>query len=207
MKRQIPTQEELNALLQLVRKNSHVLVVDLEATCTDTEKLKELFPSEIIEFGMCLLNLNTGELVKKQIYVKPQLSAVTDFCTQLTGISYETLKSAKYFEQAIEEVKAFITECTTAASVCKMWGSFGKYDASMIARQCQLFKTQNPFKDLMHFNIKDINWADLQSRNSPGLDTAYRLRGLTMQGRHHSGVDDAVNISNLLKHILDNSKD
>lgn len=64
----------------------YLLILDFEATCGDPIKNGE---HEIIEFPTLLFNLQKNE-VQSQFheYVKPiRHPRLTDFCTQLTGIT------------------------------------------------------------------------------------------------------------------------
>jgi inhibitor of KinA sporulation pathway (predicted exonuclease) len=61
-----------------------ILIIDVEATCWDGANPPGM-ENDIIEVGVCLLNVQTGELSNsKGILVKPERSTVSSFCTELT---------------------------------------------------------------------------------------------------------------------------
>ena len=61
-------------------KYNEIIVVDLEATCWDTPEEQAKFTSEIIEVGICVLNIFTGEITKTAgLIVKPRQSKISPF--------------------------------------------------------------------------------------------------------------------------------
>ncbi|PVG02988.1 hypothetical protein CPB86DRAFT_779865 [Serendipita vermifera] len=72
---------------------SHMLVVDLEATCWNGPKPPGE-DNEIIEIGWALINLKANPPTIEQngtYLVKPTRSKVSDFCTELTTITPQLL--------------------------------------------------------------------------------------------------------------------
>lgn len=190
---------DVSQALEYIGHQKAFMLVDLEATCTEDDRFKSMFQSEILEFGVCVLQ--GDETHKHQIYVKPQLSAITDFCTKLTGISYETVKNAPYYDQACEQLQEIIK---SYGSDLQCWGSYGQYDINKITNQSDLFRCINPIAGLKHMNIKTLAWSAANTKKAPGLGNALKQRGLDFEGSEHSGVDDAYNIARLLKYLLDN---
>jgi hypothetical protein len=73
---------------------SHILVVDLEATCWATGNPPQGQYNEIIEIGWALLNLEARPPTIEQngtYLVKPIRSEVSTFCTELTTITPQLL--------------------------------------------------------------------------------------------------------------------
>jgi inhibitor of KinA sporulation pathway (predicted exonuclease) len=76
----------------MAKKLDKILVVDLEATCWNGP-IPEGMVNEIIEIGVCLLDVNTGEITDNRgIIVKPEHSVVSEFCTELTTITPELVE-------------------------------------------------------------------------------------------------------------------
>ena len=72
-----------------------VCVLDFEATCDDKIQMN---PQEIIEFPSVLLQYTDDKKLEKvskfQYYIKPEHNPkLTNFCTNLTGITTETVKT------------------------------------------------------------------------------------------------------------------
>ena len=194
-----PTKTELVRGLEAISRFPKIAIIDLEATCTDNLDHKKVFFSEILEFGICILDLHTKQVDKThQVYVKPQISAITPFCEELTGINYAKVADSLFFREAYREVITFLKKEKVPA-----WASFGAYDRSMIRKQCEFFNVHiNELDSVPHFNVKDLVWSDIESKKGPGMSNALAHYGLSLEGRHHSGVDDAKNISKLLVHLL-----
>jgi inhibitor of KinA sporulation pathway (predicted exonuclease) len=69
---------------------SHIMVVDLEATCWETHNPPTGQYKEIIEIGWALINLEASPPTIEQngtYLVKPTRSKVSAFCTELTSIT------------------------------------------------------------------------------------------------------------------------
>jgi inhibitor of KinA sporulation pathway (predicted exonuclease) len=74
-----------------MKATNKIIILDLEATCwKDTAPEGQV--SEIIEIGVCILDVPSGLISQsKGILIKPKLSAVSLFCTQLTTITQDML--------------------------------------------------------------------------------------------------------------------
>jgi inhibitor of KinA sporulation pathway (predicted exonuclease) len=167
------------------------LIVDLEATCWEGYDAPPGQTNEIIEIGICVLDLQTLEIgACESLLVKPEASVISDFCTQLTGITQA---------KAEAEGMSFTEACNILESRYKsrnrLWASWGGYDHRMFLAQCKARGIRYPFSD-KHVNLKRI-FADTYGTRM-GLKAALEKQSLTMEGRHHSGVDDALNAARVL---------
>ena len=62
------------------------MVVDLETTCWEKRQRDQMM--EVIEAGVCLLDIGSGEIAQRQsILVRPVYSVVSEFCTRLTTLT------------------------------------------------------------------------------------------------------------------------
>ena len=67
--------------------NDLLNVIDVEATCWDGPTPPGQ-TNEIIEVGICVLNIRTLERVERRhIMVRPERSEISAFCAELTGIT------------------------------------------------------------------------------------------------------------------------
>lgn len=65
-----------------------IVCFDLEMCCWETEEETGKKTGEIIEIGLCKIDLEKREIVKRsQYYVKPEKDEISKFCTKLTGIT------------------------------------------------------------------------------------------------------------------------
>ena len=75
-------------------------VVDVEATCWAGEPPAGQ-RNEIIEIGVCVLDLGSLERVEKRsLLVQPEHSEVSTFCTDLTGLTPEEVSTGLSFREA-----------------------------------------------------------------------------------------------------------
>lgn len=190
---------QVNALL----KAEFVGIIDVEATCFESST--DPSPSDIIEIGWTVMNTQTLELTETtQIYVKPTASEVSLYCTKLTGITPGMLEDACSFEEALAKLKE-LTAPTSSRGALTTWAGFGAYDAKAIARQCLREGLNNwTASNLQYINLKDVVgfFLGASAKKSPGLAKAMAQTGVIWQGRHHCGVDDAVNTARLVATLL-----
>ena len=176
-----------------------IAVVDIEATCWDSEhgeKIPEGQESEIIEIGIAILNMANGEVDRLESYiVKPIKSKVSKFCTDLTTLTQEQVDQGITFERAI---KNMINDVRTKKMV---WASFGEYDKKMFVKQCKEREVEYPFSP-HHLNVKTLFALKKQLVKMIGTGGALRELGLQFEGTQHRGVDDAKNIAKILWDIL-----
>lgn len=179
---------------------NRILVVDLEATCWENEIPKNQI-NEIIEIGICTLDVVTGEIKDKNSYlIKPVKSEISLFCTKLTTITHELLdKEGMMFEDACNRImnKYNSLECH--------WASYGKYDFTMMDTQCKTMNIQNPFGN-NHINVKTLFSDVMGLTKRMGMEKALSCLNMPLVGTHHRGVDDAYNIAKILHWCLKNKK-
>ncbi|MEU3655726.1 3'-5' exonuclease [Streptomyces sp. NPDC032161] len=179
-------------------------VIDVEATCWDGQPPPGAV-SEIIEIGLTVVDLRAadgvfpartesrarGRIARHRILVRPARSTVSAFCTELTGLTAAEVGTGVSFAEA----------CRLLASEhgagIRPWASWGDYDRNQFIRQCRATGTRYPF-GRHHTNAKLPFTAAHGLRKRPGMAQALRIAGLPLEGRHHSGADDAWNIAALI---------
>ncbi len=78
----------------MARSLDVILVVDLESTCWKGSPPPDQ-TSEIIEIGLCTIDLNTLTRTEKRSFlVKPVQSEISDFCSELTTLIPEMFTDA-----------------------------------------------------------------------------------------------------------------
>lgn len=173
-----------------------IVVVDIEATCWEG-KLPEGMISDIIEVGVCLLDVETGEITDNRgILVKPERSTISPFCTELTTITPELIEQeAVSFEEALRILK------NDYKTQSRAWASFGAYDLRQFQKQCQALGKAYPFGP-SHINVKTLFALKNKLGHELGMDGALKYLGIPLEGTHHRGVDDAKNIAKILRATL-----
>ncbi|MER8120454.1 3'-5' exonuclease [Streptomyces sp. NPDC094031] len=172
-----------------------VNVVDVEATCwAGSQPPGEV--SEIIEIGLTVVDLDAGErLARHRILVKPARSLVSEFCTELTGLTQHEVDQGVTFAEACRLLAAEHHAGT------RPWASWGDYDRHQFTRQCQAARTPYPF-GRRHTNAKAVFTRAYGLRRRPGMAQALEIAGRRLEGRHHRGEDDAWNIAALVLHLF-----
>jgi inhibitor of KinA sporulation pathway (predicted exonuclease) len=200
---------------------AEICVVDIEATCWDGYTPPPGQSPEVIEIGVArvsLASMTVERLWPEPLYVIPMVSRVSEFCERLTGISQRTLdERAVPFACAI----ARIQEAWPQLGRCT-WASWGDYDRIMLAGTARaLARTAGPLAEApssmteyrgpvgdelpahlypfgrTHLNVRRL-FALWQGQEEADLPGAYAWLGMELEGRLHSGADDAANIGRLL---------
>jgi inhibitor of KinA sporulation pathway (predicted exonuclease) len=109
-------------LINNTRPNALLLVVDLEATCSDDGMIMPE-AMETIEIGTYWISVDGTVINKFQCFVRPVLNpTLTAFCTSLTGIRQEDVDSAESFTQAANQLRRFVEQHQKPASIWLSWG-------------------------------------------------------------------------------------
>jgi len=165
-------------------------VVDVEATCWAGEPPAGQV-SEIIEIGVCELDVESGERVgKHSVLVRPERSTVSEFCTSLTTLTAEQVAGGVTYAEACRLLRKDF------GSRDRVWASYGDYDRKQFERQGSY-----PFGP-RHVNVKTLFALSRRLPREVGLDAALRIAGLPLEGTHHRGDDDAWNIAALFAGML-----
>lgn len=171
-----------------------IIVVDLETTCEDQPR--EDLPKEVIEVGVCLLDLRAGDIMeRKSILVRPAFSKVSAFCTKLTTLTQEQVESGIPFAEAC----AFLEERYKTKR--RVWASYGDFDQNQFERECRSKGIPYPFGP-RHINVKTLFALRHRLTQEAGMDEALHRLGLELIGTHHRGVDDAYNVARILYTLI-----
>ncbi len=173
-----------------------MLVIDVEATCWENSKPPKGQHPEIIEIGVCVLDISTGARVdRKSILVKPERSDVSPFCTELTSLTPAQLARGVSFEHACRVLQR------QYRARARVWASYGDFDRRQFEKQCQERGIPYPFGPT-HINVKSLLAIMRGLRREVGMKHAMELFNLPLEGRHHRAVDDAWNTALLLSHLI-----
>lgn len=172
-----------------------ILVVDVESTCWQGEPPAGQ-KSEIIEVGLCPVDVaSLTRVEKRSILIKPVQSEISEFCTDLTTLTPELFDKAGSLTDAARVLK------NEYDSKNRLWASWGDYDRRQFERVCKDRKVGYPFGP-SHLNVKSLFAVAFGNSRECGLDEACRQLGLSMEGTHHRGHDDAWNIAGILCELL-----
>lgn len=172
-----------------------IVVVDLECSCFAAGTVNPP-RGEIIQIGARLLDVRTLEIgASLDYYVRPTHSAISDFCTELTGITPADVAESRDLMETLPILEAAL------GTKERVWGSFGDFDRVQFEQECARKGLPYPFGP-RHVNIKTLlalteNWT-----KELGMAGALDRLGMPLLGRHHNAADDSYNIAALLAHVL-----
>lgn len=173
-----------------------ILVVDIESTCWEGGYPQRGQMSEIIEVGICCLDINHLRREDRcSIMVKPMKSHINEFCTQLTSITPDMVEHSKPLANACAILEKEYD------SRQRMWASWGDYDRGQFQRNCKEYGLRYPFGPT-HLNVKTLFSITLGLNRKMDLDEAFRHLGWELDGPLHRGVDDAWNTAKVLGWLL-----
>jgi inhibitor of KinA sporulation pathway (predicted exonuclease) len=175
-----------------------ILVVDLEATCSDDGSIAAE-DMETIEVGACWVTADGSILDRFQSFVRPIKNPyLTPFCTQLTGILQRDIDSAPSFLNVAASLQRFVKRHRTPGAI---WMSWGTYDDKQFTRDSMRHGVDHPIP-LPHQNAKRMFAKSQRIGKEVGMAKACELAQLQLVGVHHRALDDALNVARLLPWVL-----
>jgi len=180
----------------------YLLILDFEAQCQEGEKLKV---QEIIEFPVIFYDLKERKVKDFYFheYIKPKVFPIlTQFCKELTGISQETVDAGVYIEDALLKFDEFLNQNLINSSKFT-FVTCGNWDL------CQCLRKEAKYKNIIlkdyfkrWINVKNIFCEYIGNKKPTGMDSMLKELGLKLEGRHHSGIDDARNITKIVDKLI-----
>lgn len=176
-------------------RHNKILSIDIEATCWDEGQEPPGFISEIIEVGIAVLNTEKHTIDKTQsLIVKPKYDPkISEYCTNLTGITQEQVDKGMTFEKACKILRR------DYGSKNLPWASFGDTDRQSFIDHCARRKddTLYPFSNT-HINIALLTMLKFNIDKRPSMMDILEKFKLTNDGKWHSGVSDAYNTARII---------
>ena len=179
-----------------LRPDSKLLVVDLEATCGDRG-----FPRaerETIEIGAIMVDANTLTILAEfQSLIRPvRHPELTTYCKDLTGITQREVNSAPGFIDVFDAFTRTMLNDTDHV----VFVSWGGYDRRQLVRDCDYHGVPYCLPPHVDLSVEFTQRAGLTRRAS--MARAVSSVGMTLEGQHHRGIDDARNLVRLLPWCL-----
>ena len=177
-------------------ENHYYMIIDVEATCCNEGSVPR-DEMEIIEIGSVMLDACTYEVVSEfQSFIRPvRHPNLTEFCTDLTGITQTDVDDAPLLPQVLNKMKQWMKTFNDS-----LFCSWGDYDRRQFIQDCQYHGIQYPFRS-DHLNLKKEFSRSLSQRKTFGIERALRYIGLDFVGSHHRGIDDARNIARIVRWV------
>lgn len=171
-----------------------IYCVDLEATCWDSNPPSGQV-SEIIEVGLATLDTSDDSITKEQILVRPIASEVSEFCTNLTGLTQEKLDLDGLTK---EDAWNMLLHRWKRG---RYWCSWGFYDLKKLLEDSEMFGLKMPLHPAWHNNVKSAFGLFFLNGKSEGMSSAVEKMGLSFEGRPHCGADDAYNLACIVREL------
>lgn len=178
----------------------YLLILDFEAVCNDVPPKPN--PQEIIEFPTLLYNTQTQKIDSKfHYYIKPSAHPkLTPFCTQLTGIKQETVDAGVSFKECLRLHEVWLKENGLIDAETKqplknfVYVTCGDWDLkTSITVNLGHFKLPRPDYFNHYINIKNV-FSNVTKKKAGGMERMLGDLKLSLDGKHHSGIDDCGNI-------------
>ena len=186
---------------------NYVFVADVESTCWETREEQGSRPNEVIEIGICVLEMKTGNILDASGYVvKPRYTTISPFCTQLTGWTQEAVDAGSDIMDVLPTIQR-----DYGITKNHVWFSCGEYDRIKLASAGRaslgelygIPHNDNPFAFMRsHINIKTLFALKHKLGREMGMERMLHHIGEKIEGRHHNGMDDAYNIAKIVRHVL-----
>ena len=178
----------------------YLLLVDLEATCWESNKGR-VHEMEAIEFGGMVVRIHDRSLVTEfSTYIRPRVHPkLSDYCRALTGISQAAVDAGINFEDLTELLSQRIDKYKQSLA----WASWGNYDRRQLEQDANRWGVPTPLVHVPHFNLKKLFAKRQRIKGSrPSLRRALAIAGLRYEGASHSAVDEVRNIARLLTWVI-----
>lgn len=182
----------------------YICILDFEATCDNKQGVS--FPNEVIEFPSVMIrvkNDTTERIGEFQEYCLPKNNPkLTKFCTELTGITQEQVNSGKQFPAVLELHHRWINKMTNNNTSSMTFVTCGDWDLMKMAKIEYTNWNLTPPKEYLRFmNIKTM-YTEFYNKKAGGMYGMLMDMGLTLDGRHHSGLDDSRNIGKIFEKLI-----
>lgn len=181
----------------------YLLILDFEANCVETGGL---VCQEVIEFPVVPIDVKNLKIMEDKIfhtYVKPTVvKEITPFCTGLTGITQAQVDAGITLEETLAKLDKYMADNgfnSTNSTIV----TCGRWDLATCLKNEANYKKIHLKDYLKKFiNIKDAYMAMnflSKAHGMPGMLSTYNL---TLDGKHHSGIDDSKNIAKICIELL-----
>jgi inhibitor of KinA sporulation pathway (predicted exonuclease) len=180
-------------------RERYLLIVDLEATCSDDRSIPRR-EMEIIEIGAVMLDLGDRRVISEfQHWVRPvRHPQLTPYCQQLATITQAAIDTAPIFPSVLQTMLTWLTPQPKPFR----FASWGVYDQHQFKRDCALHRVAYPFVGA-HLNLQQVFATTIDPNFAGSMIQALDHFGLPFQGTHHRGLDDARNTAAIALQLID----
>lgn len=175
------------------------IIYDLEATCWANQFEARGKRQEIIEIGAVKMN-EEGEILSRfERFVQPvKHTELSEFCIDLTSISQVDVNEADTFSTVIKDFQDWIGLTAAEDYLLCSWGFF---DKRALANDCVLHGFEQTWTK-KHISLKHQYPRINGLGREMGLKKALEKEGFGFDGKHHRGIDDALNAAKIFRRYM-----
>lgn len=187
-----------------MKLNNDLIVLDLETTAGQDEHGNQT-NNDIIQIGAVLLDRNLNFVQSFGSLVKPR-EPVSQFITELTGITDEAAQAARPFTDVVREMEQTFFPLITNTKNIRLcaWGTY--FDIPILRRQYREYQLDYPFSGTA-FDVKTLAmlWMSLSDRRTDKLSVEHvaNVMGIEADGTYHDALVDAKTEASILQRIFD----
>ncbi len=178
----------------------YIGVLDFEANCMEEQKLDV---QEIIEFPVIVYNLESRCIEEDKTfhhYCQAVKYPITEFCTQLTGITQEMVDQGQPFPEVLQLFYQWMQNNQLYNDI--LFLACGNWDFSgCLKRYCHYLNIEYPSCFKQWCNIK-ILFKKYYQKKAKSMMHMLNVLNIEHKGRHHSGIDDCRNIAKILDRMV-----
>jgi ERI1 exoribonuclease 3 len=179
---------------------NYICILDFESTCWDDVRNDSI--REIIEFPSILYSIdfknNITKISEFQMFVKPVINPIlSEFCTKLTGITQDNVSNANTISYVYNEHYKWLQTHVPDLNKCLII-TCGNWDINtMLQIEIKRYGLENHHIYNKYVNIKDA-FNSFYNKNAGSMVNMLTKLNLELVGKHHSGIDDCRNISQII---------
>lgn len=185
----------------------YLCVLDFEATCWPDKRDDTI--REIIEFPSLLFKIdyknNIQPIAEFHKYVKPTINPIlSNFCTELTGITQKTVDDADVFEKVYQQHYEWIqshvpTKDKLIFVTCGKWDLRDMLPLEVNRYNLKLHHRYKKYTDLKEDFINHYK----RGSGTGGMISMLKKLNIEPEGSNHSGIDDCQNISKIVIKMIE----
>jgi inhibitor of KinA sporulation pathway (predicted exonuclease) len=182
-----------------------IAVLDFEANCLEGALIN---PQEIIEFPVVIYDVAARAVDRARIfhsYCRPVSTRLSPFCTELTGITQATCDAAPPFPAVLKAMQRWMYDSgliDDAGQSKALFATVGNWDLeTALPAQCALSKVKAPACLRTWCDVKTVFRAHTGAKPGGMLNMLTHF-GMTLEGRHHSGIDDCLNTARIVDALV-----
>ncbi|KAI7885726.1 hypothetical protein K492DRAFT_141290, partial [Lichtheimia hyalospora FSU 10163] len=213
----VPVLDKVNTPASIIPFD-RLIVLNVEATCDENptnpaavQVTKE--NAEIIELSYVVVDTATMETTHQQhIFVRPERTPLTSFCTSITGITWKHLNSAGTFKDAIRELDEYIQQELVAKKLSFCFATHGGWILRMqLPREARDKNMELPAY-LAYYQMFDLKqevqrWqvyhqpeVSLRTTSLADLCETFHVDRV-MDSSNASGLDACLTVVNVLRYL------